>query len=142
MIFESKGHSVPLDHFLGATLGAGARVAFRDSSIRAAARATGTSSSSTSGVSGSGSGTGSGSGATGSGSGTATGAGSGGGAPCGEPIYTSWRQIKLNLPPQADNQRRSASLLGLNCGKTHCLECIKDVALDVEEHSREYEPWD
>lgn len=30
----------------------------------------------------------------------------------------------------------------LNCGKTHCLECIKDVALDVEEHSREYEPWD
>ena len=31
--------------------------------------------------------------------------------------------------------------LGLNCGQTHCLECIKYVALDVEEHSREYEPW-
>jgi hypothetical protein len=30
----------------------------------------------------------------------------------------------------------------LNRRQTHCLECIKDVALDVEEHSREYEPWD
>jgi hypothetical protein len=30
----------------------------------------------------------------------------------------------------------------LNRRQPHCLECIKDVALDVEEHSREYEPWD
>ena len=65
-------------------------------------------------------------------------------------------KLNLNLPPQAEVRRDGGqpetrtsrfatwtrAPLGLNCRQTHCLECIKDVALDVEEHSREYEPWD
>ena len=59
-------------------------------------------------------------------------------------------KLNLNLPPQAEVRRHRLTTrdaprlpLGLsNRRQTHCLECIKDVALDVEEHSREYEPWD
>ena len=52
--------------------------------------------------------------------------------------------LEQRLEQALERDRIPFILVGdnLNCRQTHCLECIKDVALDVEEHSREYEPWD